>query len=277
MPRTKISILLPAYADSPFLESCLISIREAIIPEQSNLIVILDRVSHRNAELIRTFESKIPKIIIKNSNFGLVNSLNLGIRESDSQFIARIDQDDWMGGRRLEKQLIFLRDNPDHVLVGSNVTLIDEGGKKIRESSYPLSNNSIRKVIFHRNVFAHPAVMYDRDAVVECGMYKHFYEGAEDYELWLRLIKLGKVANLQESLTFYRQHSDQMSTKNSHRQWIINEAVKASVRFNAKHNFSFDQNYNSIDEWYRGVILIRFKHKISMLKSHLISKFRNSE
>lgn len=269
MPRTQVSILLPVHAESPFLESCLQSISNIRITEQTNLIVILDRVSSGVVKLVNNFDLGIPKKIIVNSQFGLVNSLNLGLKEADGEFIARIDHDDMMHVDRLEKQLKFFHDNSNYVLVGSNVTLIDQSERKIRESTYPLSNEEIIKVLSHKNVFAHPAVMYRRAAAINIGMYRKFYEGAEDYDLWLRMIKVGKVANLPDSLTFYRQHPLQMSTMNTHKQWILTEAVKSSGCLANKGNITLEQMYNSIETWYEKKPLIRFKHRLVKTKSLL--------
>ena len=269
MPKIKITILLPVHADAPFLESCLDSLNNLIIPEKTNLIIVLDRVSKQTRELIDNIKFEMPMRIIINSQFGLVNSLNLGLSMAEGEFIARIDHDDMMKFDRLEKQFNFLRKNADHILVGSNVTLIDQNETRIRETSYPLSNNEIAKVLSHKNVFAHPSVMFRRSAAMTSGMYRKFYEGAEDYDLWLRMIGIGKVANLKDSLTLYRQHSGQMSIKNLRKQWIITEAVKISARLNKRQKSPVHDHYNSVDEWYRNSKSIRLKHRAIMFKSFL--------
>lgn len=269
MSKSQITILLPVHAHSPFLESCLRSLNNLSIPEETNLLIVLDRVSSVTRDLLDNFILEMPKRIIINSQFGLVNSLNLGLSEADGEFIARIDHDDMMKFDRLEKQLNFFRKNPNHILVGSNVTLVDQNEQRIRESNYPATNNEIIKRIRHNNVFAHPAVMYKRAAAISSGMYRKFYEGAEDYDLWLRMIEIGKVANLQDSLTLYRQHSGQMSIKNLRKQWMITEAVKTSARLTKRQEISLDENYNSVEDWYQNNRLIRVKHRVIMSKSFL--------
>ena len=269
MPKSQITILLPVHADAPFLESCLRSLNNLIIPEKTNLIIILDRVSNLTRDKIDSIELEIPIRIVVNSQFGLVNSLNLGLSAAEGEFIARIDHDDMMQFDRLEKQLNFFRKNPDHILVGSNVTLIDQNETRIRETNYPISNDEIVRILSHKNVFAHPSVMYSRTAAITSGMYRTFYEGAEDYDLWLRMIRIGKVANLQDSLTLYRQHSGQMSIKNLRKQWMITEAVKTSARLTKRREISLDEKYSSVEDWYQNNRLIRFKHRVIISKSFL--------
>jgi glycosyltransferase involved in cell wall biosynthesis len=269
MPKSQITILLPVHADAPFLESCLHSLNNLIIPEKTNLIIILDRVSDLTREKIDRIELAMPLRIIINSQFGLVNSLNLGLSAAESEFIARIDHDDMMQFDRLEKQLSFFRKNPDHILVGSNVTLIDQNETRIRETNYPINNDEIVRILSHKNAFAHPSVMYRRTAAITSGMYRKFYEGAEDYDLWLRMTGIGKVANLQDSLTLYRQHSGQMSIKNLREQWIITEAVKTSARLTKRQKNSLNVKYPSVEDWYQNNKSIRFKHRVVMAKSFL--------
>lgn len=269
MSKTKITILLPVHADATFLESCLGSLSNLIIPEKTNLIIVLDRVSKPTRELIDSIKFEMPMKLIINSQFGLVNSLNLGLSMAEGEFIARIDHDDIMQFDRLEKQFSFFRKNPDHVLVGSNVTLIDQNETRIRETSYPLSNDEITKALRHKNVFAHPSVMFKRTAAITSGLYRKFYEGAEDYDLWLRMIGMGKVANLKDSLTLYRQHPGQMSIKNLRKQWIITEAVKSSARLDKRQKSPVHDHYNSVEEWYENCKSIRLKHRAIMSKGFL--------
>jgi glycosyltransferase involved in cell wall biosynthesis len=250
MSKSLISILLPVHDDSPFLEKCLLSLNKLILPAVTELLIVADRVSNRNLDLINQFNSPLRKRVLINNKHGLVESLNQGIVAAEGEYIARIDHDDMMESTRIEKQFLFLDNNPEFVLVGSNVMLIDHLDIPIRNSQYPIAHEEITRVLKHKNVLAHPSVMYRKSAVIKAHLYRGFYEGAEDYDLWMRLIRIGKVGNLAECLTFYRQHSDQMSTKNLKKQWIITEAVKTSAKLNDDRATELDAKYESIDDWY---------------------------
>ena len=277
MPKSLISILLPVHADSPFLEDCLLSLNRLILTEITELLIVVDRVSKKNLQLINDFKSPFSKKILINNEKGLVQSLNQGILAAEGEYIARIDHDDMMVNTRLEKQFSFLKNNLEYILVGSNVTLIDRAGIPIRESRYPTTHEEIIKVLKFKNVIAHPSVMYKKSAVIKAQMYRGFYEGAEDYDLWMRLIRIGKMANLEESFTLYRQHSEQMSTKNIKKQWILTEAVKTSAKLKISGATELDAKYNSVDEWYIKDPRIRFKYKLvrfrSLVNKHIFNKY----
>ena len=51
-------------------------------------------------------------------------------------------------------------------------------------------------------------------------------DGAEDYDLWLRLGKTGLIANIEQVLTKYRIHKNQVTTK----KWFRANLQTAKVR-----------------------------------------------
>jgi hypothetical protein len=59
MSKSLISILLPVHEDSPFLEKCLLSLNELALPALTELLIIVDRVSNRNLDLINNFNSPL--------------------------------------------------------------------------------------------------------------------------------------------------------------------------------------------------------------------------
>jgi hypothetical protein len=55
-------------------------------------------------------------------------------------------------------------------------------------------------------------MMYRAETVRQLGGYRPAFEGAEDYDLWLRIAEIGKVENLPEPLVTYRsRHSPNLA------------------------------------------------------------------
>ena len=59
---------------------------------------------------------------------GIVGALNDGIAASGAELIARMDSDDVSLPQRLEKQVAYMREHPDCVLLGAQVQVIDPHG-----------------------------------------------------------------------------------------------------------------------------------------------------
>jgi hypothetical protein len=60
-----------------------------------------------------------------------------------------------------------------------------------------------------------------------------------------------------------------MSTINTHKQWILTEAVKSSGRLANGGNITLEHMYDSIETWYDKKPLIRFKHRLVKAKNFL--------
>jgi hypothetical protein len=90
-------------------------------------------------------------------------------------------------------------------VLGSQITIIDQNGRKRGRRRYPLTHEAILRALPRFNPLAHPSVMYRRGPVLDAGGYT--YPVNEDYELWSRLAWRGvRFANHPESLLEYRIH-----------------------------------------------------------------------
>lgn len=146
------------------------------------------------------------RIITSATPLGLSGSRNAGLHEARGELIAFIDSDDVCEPGRLQKQIDFLREHPDHILVGASLRYIDERSQTIGGRQYPSSDEAIKRNLLVLNVVAQPAVMARRQSLIDAGGYIHDYPAAEDYSLWLRLARRGKFHNLPETLVAYRIH-----------------------------------------------------------------------
>jgi glycosyltransferase involved in cell wall biosynthesis len=179
---------------------------------EDKLYVITDRVSPNTNSIIEYFASKDKRIIvIKSLEPGIVSALNLGIESSQSEFIARMDSDDVVINGRFGAQKKFLISHPEYVLVGSNIKIIDKYGNFLGIRYFPNKNSSIKEMLYYYNPIAHPAVMYRRTSIIKVGSYRAGTDGFEDYDLWLKLIEVGKFKNLMRVYLSYRVHSNQFS------------------------------------------------------------------
>jgi len=203
-----VDIVIPVHGKPKYLTETIQSvINQSFV---GNIILVLDRVDKSYFSSLNFNKKRC--LIIDSENPGIVAALNLGLQRSKAEFIARIDSDDIMFPNRIGKQLKFLVSNPEYVCVGSSIELFGVG-KKNKIKKYPGNHNKIVKHLTYQNSIAHPSVMYRRKSVLRAGGYRAIFEGSEDYDLWFRLSKVGKLYNLKEPLTKYRINADQYSSK----------------------------------------------------------------
>lgn len=203
-----ITILICIYNGEKYIQETLNSILNQSY-QDFEVVVVLNCTNDRTIEKIKNINDSRIKIFETNI-CQLAFNLNYGLLKSNGDYIVRIDADDIAEPERLEKQLKILQEGKFDV-VGSNLTYIDENSLIIGQKKYPETDNEIHKKIFYKNPFAHPSIMYKKTSVLKVGGYLNG-KVSEDYDLWLRLMrdKNIKFYNIQENLTRYRIHSNQV-------------------------------------------------------------------
>lgn len=217
-PPAKVSVLLSVFNNGDYVRAAIQSVLEQTFGD-FELIIVDDGSKDNSAEIIKTHASADPRIrVIRHANQGLTASLNIGLRAANAEFIARMDGDDICHPRRLEKQLQAFQRDPDLVLVGSEVELIDAQGREVGPRGHKLEHAEIRRQLLTGNggAMTHPAVMFRRSVAEEVGGYDERFLNSQDLDLFLRLSECGAVCNLPESLLYWRQHAKSINHTQAH-------------------------------------------------------------
>jgi len=137
---------------------------------------------------------------------GISAALNLGLLAAKNDIIARIDVDDLMIFDRCEIQVKYLLENRLDVVAG-DMLIFNSGGNIAGQYLTP-KNNPLGRFSYSNPIF-HPTVMYRRSVVLSVGGYRSEFDGAEDLDLWLRLLASARFGFLSEVLVKYRVHEGQ--------------------------------------------------------------------
>lgn len=199
----KVSILMSVFNAQRYLEQATKSILNQSLSD-FEFIIIDDASTDKSLAIIKSFKDKRIKILRNKKRLGLTVSLNKGLRKAKGEFIARMDADDISNKNRLKIQFNYLKNHPEVVFCGSWVTLINQSDKKIGEKKYPTEYKEIQRAIMAGNPFIHPTVMMRRSILKKVGFYDENLNGAEDYDLFLRIAKNHQAVNLPYFLLKYR-------------------------------------------------------------------------
>ena len=212
----KISVLMSVYNGEALLSKSIKSVLNQSFKE-FEFIIVNDGSSDGSDKIINEYQKRDKRIkVIHKKNNGLADSLNTGLLESNADWVARIDADDICEFDRLEKQYLFIKNNPATILLGSNAKLIDLNGNLIGFIKYPIEHKKIvKKLSIIPETFPHSSVIYNKDMALKIGGYRGKITYAEDLDLWLRLSRKGHVACLKENLVQIRIHPDQISHHDS--------------------------------------------------------------
>lgn len=205
------SILLSLYhkENSAYLEQCFESIWINQNLKPAEIVLVLDGpIGGELTACVQKWQSKIGdllKIIALPQNIGLGKALNEGLKHCSYDWVFRMDTDDICTPDRFEKQVAFIKQNPDVVLFSGQVMEFD---KDITDANVlkavPITYEEIKEFAQKRCPFNHMTVAYKRDVILGLGGYQH-HLFMEDYNLWLRVIGNGyQVANLPDVLLYAR-------------------------------------------------------------------------
>jgi len=213
----ELSVIMPISKIDNFLEESLLSLGNQSFRNFRLLIIVPTEIEND----IRAFIIKIKQLhdieikFLTQDLMGISFALNLGINNCNTEFIARMDADDISTPLRFEKQLSYLKSNPNIGIVGSKVYLINNFGQKFEKWSFKFFENDkqIRSALRYRMPLCHPALMF-RTSVLK--VLKGYLYGctAEDHELFLRMMRCTdyKFYNLPDIDFFYRRHDSQSTS-----------------------------------------------------------------
>lgn len=226
-----VSVLMGVHNGERFLKNAIVSILEQTITD-FEFVIIDDGSTDNTPHILAQYMD--PRIqVVTQANQGLTRTLNSGLRLCQGRFIARMDADDQALPNRFEKQVNFLLNNPDVVMLGSGFRQEDLLRQRSEDIILPKTDAAIRRAMLSGNPFCHPAVMMRRDALLAVGGYDESFRYTQDYELWSRLIAYGRFHNLPEVLLVRRYHKDNISNSwrnEGLRLWLFMRANSRAIR-----------------------------------------------
>jgi len=207
----KVSVLLPAFNASLYIEEAINSILSQSLSD-FELIIVNDGSTDDTEKKVLQYADKRIVYIRLEKNEGIANALNAGLRLARGEYIARMDCDDIALKDRLKKQVDFLDEHKDITLCSSGVKTF---GAYEKEVLYETNNEKLKFNLLFGSVFVHPAVMFRKADFDKYHLqYRQEYFPAEDYDLWTRVALQCKISNLSEPLLLYRVHKDQITQTN---------------------------------------------------------------
>ncbi len=208
MPKVSVIILTKNRAE--LLQSALASVSRQTFRD-FEAVVVDDGSTDKTSDVLSEFKVKSEKlkVIRHDSSQGIIKSRQEALEKSGGDLVAFLDDDDeWTDAEKLTKQVRWFEENPDAVICGGGIRIIEKYKNRKIERFRPETDQQIRKWMLYKNPFFTSTVMVKRYAALEAGGFvSDGVDLAEDYDLWLRMGKRGKMCNFQEIFTAYRQPS----------------------------------------------------------------------
>jgi glycosyltransferase involved in cell wall biosynthesis len=248
MAEPTVSVLMPVLDPHPSYFRAAVRSVLAQTMGDLELIIVEDPSRSDGRDLLRELADPRIRHIRNTTRTSLVDQRNRALAEARGELVAMLDADDVAEPHRLATQLAFLHDHPEVSVLGSQLTIIDETGRRIGTRSYPQDHAAVVAAMARYNAIAQPSVLARKQALVAAGGYQYReFPVNEDYELWSRLAASGvRLANHPARLVQYRVHSQGTKAAMLHRMlratidikrrwWRDQMDARARARFYGEH------------------------------------------
>lgn len=207
-----ISVILPVYNGKVHLSECIESVLSQTF-QDFEFIIVNDASTDNTSQILKDFAVRDERIIVVTHEVNQKQTIaaNTAIKNAKGKYLARMDADDVALPNRLKRQVTFLEENTKIGLLGSWVDIINDDSKIIEQWKTASEPGVLNWNLLFGTSFAHSSVMMRSDIVKKVGYYQS--PEAEDYDLWSRISRIAKVANLPEVLQQKRVWAGQLALK----------------------------------------------------------------
>ena len=251
-----ISIIINCYNGEKYLNDC---IKSALDQSYKNLeIIFFDNSStDQSIKTIKKFKDKRIKFFYsqKKIPLSLYKARNLAIACAKGEYVTFLDTDDLWEKKKLEKQIKLIKKNSNTGIVYSNSYVLNEKNKK----KYILHKRKLPSGYITQKLLDNYSILIVTLLIKKKLLTKYKFQGQYsiigDFDLMVRLSMKFKILCVQESLSTYRIHGDNLSFKR------IDIYIKELKQWLKKNNkILVKYKYNS-----RGVKFHLFKLKLKFI------------
>lgn len=203
----RVSVLMTVYNAAPYLRAAL----DSIVNQTSGdweLVVVENGSTDESPAILASYADQRIRIKWLRENIGRTPALRLAFDMACGEYIAVLDADDISHPERLAKQVAYLDEHTDVVLIGTWTLLIDEKGEVLDRLAPATDALQLYENLAWQNPIVHSSVMYRAGVASDLGGYPEDLPYAQDYGLWLRLAQRGGVAMIAEYLCKQRAQSN---------------------------------------------------------------------
>ena len=239
-PKPAISIISPFRDAAEFLPGLLACV-DAQEVDAYELLLVDDGSIDAGCNIASDAKRKDPRIrLLKSGGDGVAAARNLAIEQSRAPLIAFLDVDDRWQAASLSAQLTYMEAHPETVFSFANYAHVNETGPFAVSAFefWPLFKGLMARphgfqpldralsTIFIENAVGTSTVMARRDSVLAVGCFDLDLPSATDWDLWLRLARLGPIACSSEIQMDYLMRQGSISSNRGNRMVAVKQIIE---------------------------------------------------
>ena len=207
----KVSVVIPTYNRAGLVGEALQSVLSQPLDDMEVLVVDDGSTDETQTVLARFTDPRVR--VVHQANQGISGARNTGVRETSGEYIAMLDSDDRWRPNVLPRLVAALDAHPEAVLVYGRAQAMDAYGfplPQMKGTVEMFPSRTLRSILYGDFV---PiiAALVRRDALLRAGPFDPDVSGTEDWDMWIRLARLGGFVFLEDTLADFRQHTAQFT------------------------------------------------------------------
>ena len=200
--KPKESVIIPTFNREHVLQRAVESVLEQDFKD-FELLIIDDGSTDKTIDLVNKIKGnhlnghKIK--YIKTDNFGVSAARNLGIKYSSGKWISFLDSDDEWLSNKLSLQITLLKDQKHNWCHGEEIWI--RNGKRVNSKNKHQKAGGDQFIRSLKLCLISPStVLIKKEIFDEIGLFREDFPVCEDYDLWLRISSIYKIAFVKEPI-----------------------------------------------------------------------------
>lgn len=208
-----VSVIIPAYNVAPFIAETLDSLFTQTY-QDFEAILINDGSTDDIEARIEPYRDRL--VYISQPNSGVMKARNAGLKAARGRYIALLDSDDLLLPRFLEKLVEMLETDQTLSVAYPNARYFGwpKHDGKLHQDVFPVAEPVTFDRVLRRECYIFGLLVFRREVIESVGHYDESLtgQGAEDFELWLRMLRHGyRFKFTREVLALYRWRHNSLS------------------------------------------------------------------
>jgi len=223
--KPRVSVLMTIYNAAPFLRESIDSlIAQSFLDWE--LIAIENGSTDESSKILEGYKDPRIRIFPFPKNIGRTPALCHALSQAQAEYIAILDADDAAYPQRFTRQVEFLDNNPETVLVGSWVQKMDEKGHVFDRWEPPTNSEELHECLGWIDPIVNSSAMFRRQTALAAGGYPQEYVYAQDFALLLLLSQHGRLAVIGEHLCKLRIYAHNLSNSSKNAMNVASEGLR---------------------------------------------------
>lgn len=209
----KVSVVIPTYNRKDLVCQAIESVLRQTYRDYE-LIVVDDGSSDGTGKAVARFGHRLTYIWQENQGESVAR--NKAVALASGEYIALLDSDDIWDEHKLEAQIPILDNDSGIVILGTASWIIDEQGQRVGSSPVGVIQDptwlTYEALRLSFRFFGPSSSIIRKSALLAVGGFASHIRYGEDWDLWLRLSRIGRIEVLPMPLTSIRRHAATQSS-----------------------------------------------------------------